>query len=425
MQPNRHSLFMRFHFWGALIASPFAIVAALTGLLYVIAPTIDAWKHTDLDRVQATGNMRPLDDIIAAAKLAAPPGTALRTVTVSAAASESVRATFAPSRDASTGAGHAGHIAGVTFVYVNPYNATLLGQLNEEDRFIDWAKKLHSRLLLGDGARWMIELAASWFLVMVLTGIYLWWPRNTDDVVSRKSGWRRWHPWAGVALSSITLVMLLTGITWSKYSGPQMRTLRDAVGQTSAQMPKDLQSRSTPVGSDPLPLLSWQQVVDIVRASASNQTLTITPPRGDRGVWRVRALAADRPNATFEVAIDARSGEALARSDWAGQTAWGKATTVGIPFHRGEFGWWNQALLALFGAGLLFSLTTGWLMVWKRWRGGLSPLPRLLPGAWRSTPWPALIAVPALMWLMPLFALTLPMVVVVELALDFKSRFRR
>ena len=160
--------------------------------------------------------------------------------------------------------------------------------------------------------------------------------------------------------------MLLTGITWSKYAGPQMRTLRDAVGQTSVQMPRDLQSRLLPAGSEPSPLLSWRQVVDVVRASAPEQSLIITPPRGERGVWRVRAVALDRPNATFEVAIDARSGEALARSDWVGQTVWGKATTVGIPLHRGEFGWWNQALLARFGAGILLSLTTGWSMVWKR-----------------------------------------------------------
>lgn len=109
-------------------------------------------------------------------------------------------------------------------------------------------------------------------------------------------------------------------------------------------MPRDLPSRSTQIGSEPLPLLSWQQVVDIVRASAPEQSLIVTAPRGERGergVWRVRTVAMDRPNATFEVAIDARSGVVLARSDWPGQTVWGKATAVGVPFHRGEFVWWN------------------------------------------------------------------------------------
>lgn len=151
-----------------------------------------------------------------------------------------------------------------------------------------------------------------------------------------------------------------------------MRTLRDAVGQMSVQMPRDLQSRSTPIRSEPLPalpVLNWRQVVDIVRASAHEQSLIVTPLRGERaehgerGVWRVGAVAVAHPNAAFEVAIDALSGEVLARSDGPGQTVWGKATTVGIPFHRGKFGWWNQALLALFGAGVLFSLTNGRLML--------------------------------------------------------------
>lgn len=177
MQPARRGLFMRSHFWGALIASPFAIDAALTRLFYVIAPTIDAWKHADLDRVQATGDVRSLDAIVAAANSAAPSGSALRMVRLPASATESVRVTFAPSRDASASSGYLGHNAatlGNTFVYVNPHTATVIDPLDEADRFIQWAKKLHFRLLLGDSARLMNELAASWLLVMLFTGIYLW-----------------------------------------------------------------------------------------------------------------------------------------------------------------------------------------------------------------------------------------------------------
>ena len=54
MQSTRRSVLLRFHFWGALIASPFAISAAPTGLFYVLAPTLDTWKHADLGRVQVT-----------------------------------------------------------------------------------------------------------------------------------------------------------------------------------------------------------------------------------------------------------------------------------------------------------------------------------------------------------------------------------
>ena len=54
MQSTRRSVLLRFHFWGPLIASPFAISSALTGLFYVLAPTLDTWTHADLGRAQAT-----------------------------------------------------------------------------------------------------------------------------------------------------------------------------------------------------------------------------------------------------------------------------------------------------------------------------------------------------------------------------------
>lgn len=90
MQSTRCSVLLRFLFWGALIASPFAISTALTGLFYVLAPTLDTWTHADLGRAQATRSLRPFDDIVAVANSAAPSGATLRTVNVPASATESV-----------------------------------------------------------------------------------------------------------------------------------------------------------------------------------------------------------------------------------------------------------------------------------------------------------------------------------------------
>ena len=171
-------------------------------------------------------------------------------------------------------------------------------------------------------------------------------------------------------------------------------------------------------GGEPIPALSWQQAPDIVRAAAPKQSLIISSPLNPVAVCRVRAATAGSPSTSFDVAIDAFSSEALKRIDWNQQTVWGSATTVGIPLHRGGFGGWNEALLALFGAGVLFSLITGWIMVWKRKRAGLAALPRLRDRAWRAAPWPLWVITPAMMWLMPLFLVTSPLVAVIEVVLS-------
>ena len=46
-----HRLFRRLHFWGGLMSAPIVLFAALTGLIYVFAPQIEAWRYSHLDTV--------------------------------------------------------------------------------------------------------------------------------------------------------------------------------------------------------------------------------------------------------------------------------------------------------------------------------------------------------------------------------------
>ena len=71
--------------------------------------------------------------------------------------------------------------------------------------------------------------------------------------------------------------------------------------------------------------------------------------------------------------VDAYSGQTLFRSGWDQLPALSKATAVGIPFHRGEFGWWNQVLLILVALAAVFSVVSGLMMWWwRRPRGSLA-----------------------------------------------------
>jgi len=130
------------------------------------------------------------------------------------------------------------------------------------------------------------------------------------------------------------------------------------------------------------------------------------------------------PTKRFDLLLDAYSGARLYYSGWDQQTAFGKATAIGIPFHRGEFGLWNQAVLFVFGIGVLFSLVSGWVMVWMRVRRGGRLLPEVPPGAWRRlgpVSWAgALMALVA----MPVLAVSALLVVVAEAWLGLRARQR-
>lgn len=445
---RRRSLFWRIHFWAALIASPFALVATLTGLAYVFTPQIEARLYGGLERVAPEGARLPLDAAVEAARRAAPDGLVVQAVIPPAAAEDAVRVSFGqPAPGAGEHAGH-GQPAGAAAaaaaaapapagarpgrrggqssdrvtVFVDPYRATVLGSQRDQDRFSEWARGLHSRLLQGESLRWMIELAASWMLVMLLTGVVLWWPRPGQPGLPRASargraGWRQWHAFLGTLLSVLSLAMVLTGLTWSKYAGDNVRTLRDWAGQAGPRVPERLHSMP-----QDRPQMNFQQAWDRSRALVPGVTPSLMPPRGPHGVWRVASADRRHPASRFDLVLNGYDGQALYYAGWDRQTAFGKATTVGIPFHRGELGIWNQVLLCVFAAGVLFSLVSGWAMFFKRRRAGLAGLPALLPGAWRSASPAAVALAIGLCALMPLLALSAAGLAALEAALAWRRR---
>ena len=452
----RISLFWRIHFWAALIASPFTVVATLTGLLYVFTPQIEGILHRDLDTVRVQGPRLSLDAAVAAAQAAVPSGATLKSVVPAYGPEDSVQVYFKAAPGVNTGANagvdaggeHSGHQHGAaapaaaakpvaaameranadripsgTIVYVNPYNAQVLGSLNEIDRFGMWSKRLHSSLLQPDSWRWMIELAASWLMVMLLTGVYLWWPRGNAKTlpqagVKGRVAWRQWHAFTGVALALMSLAILTTGLTWSKYSGAQIRSAMDAVGQASPKAPKDLKS-TVLEGQKPM---GWEAAWQVAVKQSPDVSMQLTAPRGPQGTWRATNFDRGQPDKRFNLQLDAYSGQTLYFSGWNDLAAFGKATAIGIPFHRGEFGWWNQALLIVFGVGVLFSLVSGWAMFFKRRRAGLLGLPPLKQGAWASMPVLGWVSAALLFVAMPLLAYSAAVVALIEAGLAWNLR---
>src|ERR671917_142258 len=69
-------------------------------------------------------------------------------------------------------------------VYVNPYSGEVLGHRDNAKDIVKISKALHGSLMtaswLGDeiyGDRF-IEIVAGWSIVLLVTGVYLWWPRG-------------------------------------------------------------------------------------------------------------------------------------------------------------------------------------------------------------------------------------------------------
>lgn len=433
-----HRVLWRIHFWAGLVVSPLVVFAALTGLLYVFTPQIEAWRHGQLDHVTVTSQRAPLDQQVQAVQQALP-NQAVKAVAYPVEAGETTRVFLRapvidtdhsahtqhamPRRTGMEGGGdHEDHgLPTGTIAYVNPYSGEVVGAHHELDRFSTWAKKLHSSALQGNGWRWLIELAASWMLVLMASGLYLWWPRArskggpgvTALVPSTGQGrrsWRDWHAVAAIAVSVLTVTILVTGLTWSRSTGANFRWLQDSTGQATPKAPKGLRSSRTAEGAP----LGYQDIVERWVPQLPHVSLLITPPRGREGVWRIENFDRGQPEKRFSLVVDAYKGTALFYSGWEQMPALSKATALGIPFHRGEFGVWNQVLLVLVALASLFSVVSGVVMWWKRRPKGQVGSPALPPRLVRGVPWWLPIIGLVLAVAMPVFGWSLLLFVWIE-----------
>lgn len=475
-------LFWRLHFWSGIITAPIVLFAALTGLLYVFTPQIENWTHASLDQANAIAPVQSIDQQLDAAQRAFP-GKNIRCIIPSVDTERTTQIVFGDKKkraassaptETSTAQNNAKTVDSTTIknsvddehaqhqhlnngaalspnlstsgtsitpipsntsntstassapfiAYVNAGTLEVQGSIAEDGRFKEWARKLHSSFLQGEGWRWLIELAACWMLFMLISGVYLWWPRgsaNWRSVFVRdrrglsansksRRGWRYFHSIVSIASLLLTFTIIVTGITWAKYAGDNFRQMQAALGQSSPKAPMQLHSTKTENAR-----LSAQAVYDIAQKKVPGIQMQITLPKAIDGVWRIESFDRTQPSKRFQMSIDAYSGEIMYFSGWQDLPLLAQATAVGIPFHRGEFGWWNQALLVIVAFSVIFAVISGFAMWLKRRQPQNFSAPKVSNKSLRAVPLLLWITLAAFAYALPVFGISLALLIATEI----------
>ncbi|WP_126969809.1 PepSY domain-containing protein [Xanthomonas sp. BRIP62411] len=205
----------RWHFYAGLLVLPFIVWLALTGAAFLYQDAIDRSVHHGLKVVPAGEVRAPAQRLVDAAQRRYG-GILFRYTTPSRA-------------DASAEIGLVDTHGARQVVYVDPYRARVLGTLPEHGTLAWTIRRLHSLALVGPSARGLIEMAAGWAIVLVLTGVYLWWPRGRRGGVVSVRGkpaqrlfWRDLHAVTGAGVGAVLLFLALTGMPWSWLWGAQV-----------------------------------------------------------------------------------------------------------------------------------------------------------------------------------------------------------
>uniref|UniRef100_UPI0035CB0985 PepSY-associated TM helix domain-containing protein n=1 Tax=uncultured Sphingomonas sp. TaxID=158754 RepID=UPI0035CB0985 len=383
----------RWHFYAGLFCIPFILWLACTGSIYLWRPQIEAL----IDRPYANvseGSSRASAAAIAQAAEHAVTGSVLHRYQLPETARQAVQVIV-------------GRGTRETRVYVNPQTLGIFKTVNEEGRLMPTIFYLHGELLLGDKGSYVVELAASWAIIMIISGLFLWWPRGSGlaGVVYPRLGahgrpfWRDLHAVAGFWVSLFALGFLISGLPWATSWGANLQAIRAVTtpgasapdwttGQDGVLRQRAAADRATRDSRDPhaghrgmilaVPRVDHSpldRLVPVVAALRLASPVLIAPPTGVGQPWTAKSDAQDRA-LRAELTLDGDTGRILTRHDFKSRPLVDRIVDYGVAAHEGQlFGLANQLLNMFVAIGLATLAISGSLLWWRRKPGDVLGAP--------------------------------------------------
>lgn len=426
----------RMHFYAGMFAMPFILLMAVTGLVILYTQPIQDLTQSDLRTVEApsaNAAVISFDDQVAAVEASYPDGAVLDMTPPG----DETRTTRFFVEDGS---------ADGLWVFVNPYTGEVLGDAEPAGDIVALSNRLHGTLnnetvtvpLPAVAALWddgpvmrdyvlgdlVLEILGVWTLVLVLSGLYLWFPRRSRVAagvgarrvwfvrrgVSGRARWRDLHGAGGIVMFAVMVLTIVSGLAWSTYWSEQFSSLADTLtpGEyvdapaSTLGVRGDLDRLGNQIpwntGDFPIPAsyapandatmpapLSLDAVAAIAVDEGMKPGYTISFPSNSADeagnpVYGAFTLYNSWPRKTGEardVFLDQFSGETLAEQSVYGVGTISRGMDYLVSTHMGtQLGIVSRIFMTLLCVLSIWSIISGFVMFWKRRRPGSLGLPR-------------------------------------------------
>ncbi len=440
----------RWHFYAGLFCLPFIVVLSLSGAVYLFKPQIDAFLDRDFDHLALAGPAKSLDQQVEAA-LATNPRARIKGLQLRDDPADAARV-------------HLMTREGFELrVLVRPDTLEILKTEAQKSRVTNFVHDLHGELLMGDPGAIAVELAGAWAIVMIVTGLYLWWPRTNPGLggilyprfLGGRALLRDLHAVTGFWLSLFALFFLISALPWTKVWGQGFKYVKGAsqqrevrqdwtTGPASAQKqrmetfsdapaaraeaPSDehaehmasgdgsSHSKHAGPGSRPVRITGFDEVAALVLPLHLADPVLISPPSPKKPNWVARSDSQNRPLRTA-LEFDPNNFEQVKEEGFDDRALIDRIVGIGVAAHEGQlFGWFNQLLGLLTAIGFLTLVVTSALMWWRRRPRGALGAPPALTRPPRLAPFVVALIV-LLGAFLPTLGVSLVLVLLVERAL--------
>lgn len=399
----------RWHVIAGLISLPFVLLLSITGTIYLFKDKIEAPAYQAVKEVKIEKEKLSYQKQWEIAKQ----NTKKKISTFVVPTQENEASEFV-----------AGRFSKKHSFYVNPYNGEVTGDMLASEAPAYSVRKLHGELLAGSFGTKIVELIACWMIVLLLTGLYVWFPRGkfqlksfftVDFKAEKRQIWRDLHAVTSFWVSGILLLVLLGGLPWTDVFGDYFKWMQK---QTNTGYPVTWSGRtmqSQPQGS----VLTLDEMITIAKTQNLEGELSIALPKSPKGVFSVS-------NGTFDlekrqkIHFDQYSGKKIAHLHWSDVGVLMKARMWLMAFHQGQFGAWNWYLMFFFGLLLTFASASAIVSYLLRKKKGSWSIPKM-PKKFRID-MVVKVIIGLLAILLPLFGLSLLVILLISFFTKQKTK---
>jgi uncharacterized iron-regulated membrane protein len=216
----------KIHLWLGFTAGLVVLVSLLAAAVFVWEKELTDWYHQDKVFVKEVKAQRlPFNVLLENARKV----SYQHNVTFVNVDGDPHRAFMFMNYKAATTKGwtYASGVEDYTRIYVDQYTGQVLGKIYMPTDWIFCMRMLHQCLLLNyDVGHYIVGYASLIILIMVITGIVLWWPKNKAALKQRL--WFRWkkttqwkrknydlHNIGGIYSFLFIIIFALTGLVWT------------------------------------------------------------------------------------------------------------------------------------------------------------------------------------------------------------------
>ncbi|UKK83667.1 PepSY domain-containing protein [Sphingopyxis sp. BSN-002] len=353
------------------------LVLSVTGAAYLFKPQLDRWEESAWRGLSSEGAVDA--DAQVAAALAGNPGASFHYYRIPEAAGDAAVV-------------HIGLSGGaMRDVAVSP-QGRVIGTVDPDARWSAWLARLHGSLLAGRSGRLLVELAASWAIVLILTGLYLWWPRGRGLAgivwprlsLGGRTALRDLHTVRGFWVSGLALILLFTALPWTDVWAGGFRAIRAEMGWVAgvpdwkggadphAAHDHHAMASAAPRPQGPEHRAPLAYIVLRARAEHMPAPAIIQPPGAPNmfgppngNVWTLTTQTQNRPQVR-KVSYDPATSLEVSRSGFADKHVIDRVVNIGIAWHEGQlFGLANQ-IVGVVTALALFTLAISGFLMWRR-----------------------------------------------------------